>query len=125
MLCHCSSSDSPQFIPPSLLSGKYPRSVSKSEILHSSIKSPITIEQVSVEMDTPTKTKAATNTPEAKSPYQYYEDRRVRQSSASESKQTHTPKGTIKKKLSYKFFTTHQQYSAQLRDLTFCSTTLK
>lgn len=96
MLFHYSSSDSPQTTPLSLQSGKYPRSVTKSEILHSSIKSPITIEQVSVEMDTPTNLKAVTNTPEAKSPYQYYEDRRVRSSSTSETKQTHTPKGIIK-----------------------------
>lgn len=92
MLFHCSSIEPAQTAPPSLQSGKYPRSVSKSEILHSSIKSPITIEQVSVEMDSSTKPKAPETT---KSPYQYYEDRRVRPSSASETKQTHTPKGKL------------------------------
>ena len=42
-------------------------------------------------MDPSTKPKAPETT---KSPYQYYEDRRVRPSSASETK-THTPKGTL------------------------------
>lgn len=91
MLFHCTTTEPAQIPPPSFQSGKYPRSVSKSEILHSSIKSPITIEQVSVEMDSSTKPKAPETT---KSPYQYYEDRRVRPSSASETK-THTPKGKL------------------------------
>lgn len=43
-------------------------------------------------MDTSTKPKASDA---AKSPYQYYEDRKVRPSSASETKQTHTPKGNL------------------------------
>lgn len=91
VLFHCTTTEPAQIPPPSFQSGKYPRSVSKSEILHSSIKSPITIEQVSVEMDPSTKPKAPETT---KSPYQYYEDRRVRPSSASEIK-THTPKGKL------------------------------
>ncbi|GFY55862.1 centrosomal protein of 97 kDa [Trichonephila inaurata madagascariensis] len=95
VLFHSTTSETIQSVPPSFQSGKYPRSVSKSEILHSSIKSPIMIEQVEVESSTKPKIQEPT-----KSPYQYYEDRRVRPSSSSEIRPTHTPKGTLIRKVS-------------------------
>ncbi|KAF8778803.1 Centrosomal protein of 97 kDa like protein [Argiope bruennichi] len=87
VLFHTTTSETTQSVPPSFQSGKYPRSVSKSEIPHSSIKSPIMIEQVEVESSTKPKAQEPT-----KSPYQHYEDRRVRPSSSSEIRPTHTPK---------------------------------
>ncbi|XP_054718626.1 centrosomal protein of 97 kDa-like [Uloborus diversus] len=96
VLFHCTSTDTAQTNPPSFQSGKYPRSVSKSEILHSSIKSPITIEQVAVEVDSSNKPVSHET---AKSSYQYYEDRRVRPSN-NETKPAHTQKGTLIRKVS-------------------------
>ncbi|CAL1273947.1 unnamed protein product [Larinioides sclopetarius] len=95
VLFHTTTSETTQSVPPSFQSGKYPRSVSKSEIPHSSIKSPIMIEQVEVESSTKPKAQEPT-----KSPYQHYEDRRVRPSSSSEIRPTHTPKGTLIRKVS-------------------------
>nr|XP_042903146.1 centrosomal protein of 97 kDa isoform X2 [Parasteatoda tepidariorum] len=95
VLFHSSPPDMAQSCHPSFQSGRYPRSVSKSEILHNSVKSPITIEQV--ELDASPKSKAQEAT---KSPYQHYEDRRVRPSSSNEARPTHTPKGTLIRKVS-------------------------
>ncbi|KAG8189048.1 hypothetical protein JTE90_025483 [Oedothorax gibbosus] len=83
--------------PPSFQSGKYPRSVSKSEILQNAIKSPIMIEHVEVEAAPKTGTKPTEAT---KSPYQYYDERRVRPSSSTDARPTHTPKGTLIRKVS-------------------------